>query len=130
MQLLDITLTPLQRRNRAVFVGKDEVRGRDVAAGDGVVLRDERGDYFAGTVVEEISGAGLGDEPRYLVHLGVRLPEEYAMLRLGQHRAEGVDDEQCGPAQIDDMQSFLDLIGQAREVREGGPRVPAQRGRS
>ena len=129
MQLVDITLTPLQRRSRAVFVTKDQVQDPEVTAGDSVVLRDERGDYFAGTVVDEISGPGIADgaESRYLVHLGVRLPEEYAMLRLGRHRAEGVDTEQCGPAQIDDMQGFLDLIGEAREAREGSPRVPSQR---
>ena len=105
MQLLDITLTPLQRRNRAVFVAKDQVQESDVAVGDSVVLRDERGDYFAGTLIEEVSGPGIGDgsESRYLVHLGVRLPEEYALLRLGRDRAEEVDNAQCGPAQIDDM---------------------------
>ena len=129
MQVLDITLTPLQRRNRAVFVTKDQVQDPDVTAGDSVVLRDERGDYFAGTIVDEVSGPGIGDgsESRFLVHLGVRLPEEYAMLRLGQHRPGGVDSQQCGPAQIDDMQEFLDLMGRAREARGGASDLPSQR---
>lgn len=129
MQLVDVTLTPLQRRNRAVFVTRDQVQVSDVTAGDSVVLRDELGDYFAGTVVDEVSGPGIGDgtESRFLVHLGVRLPEEYAMLRLGRHRPGGVDSQQCGPAQIDDMQEFLNLMGAAREAREGTSELPSQR---
>ena len=77
MELLDVTLTPLQRRNRAAFVSRSGAR--DVTVGEPVVLRDEDGDYFAGSVVDV-------DDRRILVHLGVRLPEEYAMLRLGRRR--------------------------------------------
>lgn len=129
MHLFDITVTPLQRRNRAVFVSKDQLLEPDVASGDSVVLRDQSGDYFAGTVVEEVSGPGIADgvESRYLVHLGVRLPEEYALLRLGRRKADEVEVDQCGPAMIEDMQGFLDLLGDARLARQRGPRVPMQR---
>jgi hypothetical protein len=111
MELLDVTLTPLQRRNRAAFVARDG--SRDVVVGERVVLRDEHGDYFAGSVVDV-------DQRRYLVHLGVRLPEEYAMLRLGRDRSGG-DARPEG----DDVQSVLDLLGEAREALGG--RMPSQR---
>jgi hypothetical protein len=111
MELLDVTLTPLQRRNRAAFVAREG--SRDVVVGERVVLRDEHGDYFAGSVVDV-------DQRRYLVHLGVRLPEEYAMLRLGRGRSGG-DARPEG----DDVQSVLDLLGEAREALGG--RMPSQR---
>ncbi|HET6560722.1 MAG TPA: hypothetical protein VFG72_02520 [Marmoricola sp.] len=111
MELLDVTLTPLQRRNRAAFVARQG--SRDVAVGERVVLRDEHGDYFAGSVVDV-------DDRRLLVHLGVRLPEEYAMLRLGRRRP-GAEP----PGDGDDVQSVLDLIGEAREALGG--RMPSQR---
>ena len=113
MELLDVTLTPLQRRNRAAFVARGG--SRDVVVGERVVLRDEHGDYFAGSVVDV-------DARRYLVHLGVRLPEEYAMLRLGHRRpgASGTPHEDTN-----DVQSVLDLIGDARNALGG--RMPSQR---
>jgi hypothetical protein len=111
MELLDVTLTPLQRRNRAAFVARHGTR--EVLVGEQVVLRDEHGDYYAGSVVDV-------DERRILVHLGVRLPEEYAMLRLGRRRpgAEPRPD-------ADEVQSVLDLLGEAREALGG--RMPSQR---
>jgi hypothetical protein len=115
MELLDVTLTPLQRRNRAAFVARGG--SCEVAVGDHVVLRDEIGDYFAGSVVDV-------DERRYVVHVGVRLPEEYAMLRLGRPGRPG----QRSPeprAQGEDVQSVLDLIGEARDALGG--RMPSQR---
>jgi hypothetical protein len=114
MELLDVTLTPLQRRNRAAFV--DRGGSRDVVVGERVVLRDEHGDYFAGSVVDV-------DPRRCLVHLGVRLPEEYAMLRLG-HRRSGASWVDPAPAD-DDIQSVLDLIGEARNALGG--EMPSQR---
>jgi hypothetical protein len=114
MELLDVTLTPLQRRNRAAFVARDGAG--EVAVGDHVVLRDEHGDYFAGSVVDV-------DERRYVVHVGVRLPEEFAMLRLGRPRRRGSDAEPG--AEGEDVQSVLDLIGEAREALGG--RMPSQR---
>jgi hypothetical protein len=114
MELLDVTLTPLQRRNRAAFVAREG--SRDVVVGERVVLRDEHGDYFAGSVVDV-------DQRRCLVHLGVRLPEEYAMLRLG-HRRPGASGTDASPDD-DGVQSVLDLIGEARNALGG--RMPSQR---
>ena len=114
MELLDVTLTPLQRRNRAAFVARAATR--EVEVGERVVLRDEHGDFFAGSVVDV-------DERRYLVHLGVRLPEEFAMLRLG-HRRPGASGADARP-EDDDVQSVLDLIGEARDALGG--RMPSQR---
>jgi hypothetical protein len=111
MELLDVTLTPLQRRNRAAFVARQG--SRVVTVGERVVLRDEQGDYFAGSVVDV-------DDRRILVHLGVRLPEEYALLRLG-HRRPGAE----SPPEGHDVQSVLDLLGEARDALGG--RMPSQR---
>jgi hypothetical protein len=113
MELLDVTLTALQRRNRAAFVDRSDPSAPVLFPGQKVVLRDEAGEYFAGTVVDE-----QDDSARYLVHLGVRLPEEYAMMRLGQQRPSPEAER------LDDMQAMLDLLGEARESFE---RFPAQR---
>ena len=50
MELLDVTLTTIQRRNRAAFVQRSDLPS--LAPGERVVLRDERGEYFAGAVVD------------------------------------------------------------------------------
>jgi hypothetical protein len=120
MELLEVTLTDLQRRNRAAFVSAREVPGgRVLGAGEKVVLRDDEGDYFAGTVIDcEQQGRDL----RYLVHLGVRLPEMYAMLRLGRARPSPADD---GDEQAE-IQSVLDMLGDVRDAVAGYP-LPAQR---
>jgi hypothetical protein len=130
MHLFDVTLSTLQRRNRAAFVRvDDEVT---LWPGEKVMLRDQDGEYFAGTVVGPVEQP----EPRYHVHVGVRMPEEYAQLRLQRdrhlddlmagmldgdidHEAEdAVDDEieVCGPAMVGDVQQLLDLLGEARET--------------
>ena len=132
MHLFDVTLTTLQRRNRAAFVpAVDEV---ELWPGEKVVLRDQDGEYFAGTVV------GPVEEPehRVHVHVGVRMPEEYALMRLERDRhldelldgmldgaldpataeaEDAADDdlEVCGPAMVGDVQQLLDLLGEARE---------------
>jgi hypothetical protein len=63
------------------------------------------------------------DTRRYLVHLGVRLPEEYAMLRLGRQRsAPSATDAH---PEDEGIQSVLDLIGEARDALGG--RMPSQR---
>lgn len=116
MELVDVTLTALQRRNRAAFAPK--TAALDLRPGESVVLRDERGCFFAGTVV------GLEEaQERYLIKVGVRLPAEYAMLRLDRDHDrdhDGLDEglNVCGPAMFDDMQGLLDLLGEAREARQ------------
>jgi hypothetical protein len=112
MELLDIRLTGIQRRNRAAFVRRSDRAGEAaLVPGQKVVLRDEQGEYFAGSVVD------VSDEERCLVHLGVRLPEEYAMLRLGRGRADADGREQ--------LQDVLDLLGEARSALAGS--MPGQR---
>jgi hypothetical protein len=113
MELLDVRLTGIQRRNRAAFVRRSELPGApELIPGQRVVLRDEQGEFFAGTVVEAVDEA----DERYLVHLGVRLPEEFALMRLGRI-----------PQQPDrrQEQEILDLLGDARAtlVRQ----MPGQR---
>ena len=122
MELLDITLTRLQRRNRVAFVARDAV-GADLLTGDAVVLRDDDGEYYAGTVLDEaVTGAGDGAGVRYVVKIGVRLPEEYAMKRARRTpaRRRTVTDDDGG------MQELLDLLGEARAML-APRRVPAQR---
>jgi hypothetical protein len=113
MELVDVRLTGIQRRNRAAFVRRSDIPGApELTLGQKVVLRDEEGEYFAGTVLD------LVDEARelFLVHLGVRLPEEFAMMRLGR---------QQGGAGSGQQQEVLDLLGDARDVLAG--RMPVQR---
>jgi hypothetical protein len=115
MELLDVTLTTIQRRNRAAFVQRS---GRTpMSPGEKVVLRDEGGEYFAGSVVDW-DEAETGDGRRYLVHVGVRLPEDYAMRRLGRVPTARTAIE-------NDVDALLDLLGAARDSLVG--RVPAQR---
>lgn len=117
MELLDVRLTGIQRRNRAAFVRRSDIPGAPALfPGQKVVLRDEEGEFFAGTVVD------LQDEAdqRFLVHLGVRLPEEYAMLRLGRQRGPASGDPSDG-----DLQEVLDLLGDARDALVGT--MPLQR---
>lgn len=118
MELLDVRLTGIQRRNRAAFVRRSDIPGAPALfPGQKVVLRDEEGEFFAGTVVD------LQDEAdqRFLVHLGVRLPEEYAMLRLGRQRRSSEDRGR----DMREMQDVLDLLGDAREAIAGT--MPLQR---
>jgi hypothetical protein len=113
MELLDISLTGIQRRNRAAFVRRSEIPGAPVlVVGQKVVLRDEHGEFFAGKVLD------VDDEERCLVHLGVRLPEEYAMLRLGRLGGRPGDSQEP-------LQEVLDLLGDAREALVGS--MPGQR---
>jgi hypothetical protein len=113
MELVDIRLTGIQRRNRAAFVRRSEIPGApELSLGQKVVLRDEEGEYFAGTVLDVIDEA----EELFLVHLGVRLPEEFAMMRLGRMQAR--------PSSAAE-QDVLDLLGDARDVLAG--RMPLQR---
>jgi hypothetical protein len=114
MELLDVTLTDLQRRNRAAFVAASDLPGRPLEPGEKVVLRDQEGEFFAGSVVDLLGG-------RYLVHVGVRLPEEYAWLRLGGR----VPQPRVAPDDVAGVQALLDLLGDARDACDG--RLPSQR---
>ena len=126
MHLFDVSLSTLQRRNRAAFVpADDEV---ELCPGEKVVLRDQDGEYFAGTVVGPVEQP----EAHVHVHVGVRMPEEYALRRLERDRnlddllagllddedepEDAYDDEVCGPAMVGDVQQLLDLLGEAREA--------------
>jgi hypothetical protein len=128
MHVFDVTLSTLQRRNRAAFVPADG--DLDLWPGEKVVLRDQAGEYYAGTVV----GPVQDPEPRFHIHVGVRMPEEYAQLRIERERhldellasvldddlgeaEDALDDEieVCGPAMVHDVQQLLDLLGEARE---------------
>ncbi len=128
MHLFDVMLTPLQRRNRAAFVPASTIHA--LCSGEKVVLRDQDGEYYAGTVVGPVEEPEL----RVHVHVGVRMPEEYALMRLERdkqfdqllarlldgeldEKEAAVDDELevCGPAMVHDVQELLDLLGNARE---------------
>jgi hypothetical protein len=131
MHVFDVTLSTLQRRNRAAFVRASEEL--DLWPGEKVVLRDQDGEYFAGTVVGPVEDP----EPRFHIHVGVRMPEEYALMRIERERhfdallasvldgdldeLDGESDtdddlEVCGPAMVEDVQELLDLLGDAREA--------------
>src|SRR3712207_1033462 len=112
MHLFDVSLSTLQRRNRAAFVPADDEL--DLWPGEKVVLRDQDGEYYAGTVVGPVEDP----EPRVHIHVGVRMPEEYALMRIARERhldqllasmidgdlddeaEDAIDDEieVCGPA--------------------------------
>ena len=118
MELLDVTLTSLQRRNRAAFVQRGDLHGApDLVPGQKVVLRDEEGEFFSGAVVDAHEHEG---DRRYLVHVGVRLPEEYAMKRLGRRGGVAAAEREEDP-----VQEMLDMLGEARDTLNG--RVPSQR---
>jgi hypothetical protein len=130
MHVFDVALTTLQRRNRAAFVPADA--DLDLWPGEKVILRDQDGEYFAGTVVGPVEGP----ETRVHIHVGVRMPEEYALMRIERERhldellasvldgdlddeaEDAIDDriEVCGPAMVGDVQELLDLLGEARET--------------
>jgi hypothetical protein len=130
MHVFDVTLSVLQRRNRAAFVPADAQL--DLWPGEKVVLRDQDGEYYAGTVV----GPVQDPEPRVHIHVGVRMPAEYAVMRIERERhldqllasvldgdlddaaEDAIDDEieVCGPAMVGDVDQLLELLGEAREA--------------
>ncbi len=115
MELLDVTLTPLQRRNRAAFVRRaDRPGSAPLVTGQRVVLCDEDGGFFAGCVVDRDDRDG---DERYRVQVGVRLPPEHATRRLGRI---------VRPREAGDVDGVLDLLGEARDALAGG--LPSQRG--
>jgi hypothetical protein len=81
MQLVHITLTPLQRRNRVAFA----VTSLDAAhpdTGEHVVVRDQSGAYFGALVVaSSYDEHGRGT---HRLRLGASLPETIAERRLAR----------------------------------------------
>jgi hypothetical protein len=81
MVLLELALTDRERDCRSAFVLRSELPGTPLlTANQEVVIRDERGDFFSGSVLDtHDAGRDIG----YLVRVGVRMPQTYALLRLG-----------------------------------------------
>lgn len=79
VQLVRITLTPLQRRNRVAFaitpLGMPSPR-----TGEHVVVRDQRGTYFGAVCVD--SSYDENGRGTHRLSLGVSLPPEIAEARL------------------------------------------------
>jgi hypothetical protein len=138
VELAEVTLTPLQRRNRAAFLKhSDLVRqqtdvGRDVhslSPGEQVVLHADDGEYFAGRVIETLLAQG---EETYLISVGVRLPQEWALLRVG-HKVPR-QPTRTSDAQ-EQTQELLDLLGAVTVSYVGlpkqstGGRTPRRRAR-
>ena len=125
MELAEVTLTPLQRRNRAAFLKHSDLArqqadvGRDpqaLAPGDEVVLHADDGGYFSGRVIESLVARG---EETYLISVGVRLPKQWALLRAGQevpHPALG------DPEAQEQTQELLDLLGVIKVSYDGLPK--------
>ena len=81
MQLVDVTLTPLQRRNRVAFAVTC-LGGGHPDAGEHVVVRDQCGAYFGAVVVSssyDPSGRGT-----HRLRIGAALPESIAERRLAR----------------------------------------------
>jgi hypothetical protein len=81
MLLLDLALTDHERNRRSAFVLRSELRGAPVLIrNEEVVIRDEEGRFFTGSVIDTHDA---GQDVGYLVRVGVRMPQAYALLRLG-----------------------------------------------
>ena len=82
MQLVNISLTPLQRRNRVAFAVTSA--GAPVPClGEHVVVRDQSGSYFGAVVVDtsyDESGRGA-----HRLRIGASLPESIAQRRLARN---------------------------------------------
>jgi hypothetical protein len=81
MQLVDVTLTPLQRRNRVAFAVTSLGAGHP-DAGEHVVVRDQRGAYFGAVVVS--SSYDAGGRGTHRLRIGASLPEAIAERRLAR----------------------------------------------
>src|SRR4051794_7274428 len=105
MLLLDLALTDHEHDRRAAFVLRSELPGAPLLTlNEEVVIRDEGGHFFAGSVIDSHDA---GHDIGYLVRVGVRMPQAYALLRLG----------------LPDV----DADGTVRPVRTVIPAVPRQR---
>jgi len=124
MEMIDVALTPLQRRNRAVFLAQDVFdaqlarEGREprvLEPGEKVVLH-AAGDYFAGTVIDQVS------PDTYLISMGVRMPAEWAYRRAGRPVPASLEATETPTAESNvRTQELLELLGELRKA--GG--VPA-----
>ena len=81
MQLVDITLTPLQRRNRVAFAVTCLGSARP-ETGERVVVRDQSGAYFGAVVVA--SSYDEDGRGTHQLRLGAALPEAIAERRLAR----------------------------------------------
>ena len=79
MQLVEITLTPLQRRNRVAFA-VTSVGEQSPGTGEHVVVRDQSGAFFGAVCV----ASSYDEEGRgtHRLRLGAALPETLAERRL------------------------------------------------
>lgn len=118
MELVEVVLTPLQRRNRAAFVSFDDLGRQQMADSrpqraldlrERVVLRDENGDYFGGSVIDTVQVIPGVDS--YLIRVGVRLPEEWALLRLGKLIVPTESEEAAGVEVIDMLELLRAEVG-------------------
>lgn len=81
MVLLELALTDHERKRRSAFVMRSELPGTPLlTANQEVVIRDNRGDFFSGSVIDSHDA---GHDIGYLVRVGVRMPQSFALLRLG-----------------------------------------------
>ena len=105
MLLLDLALTDHERDNRSAFVLRSELPGTPLLIrNEEVVIRDEDGRFFTGTVIDTHDA---GHDIGYLVRVGVRMPQAYALLRLGLPE--------------------VTADGTVRPVRTAAPTIPRQR---
>ena len=79
MQLVQVTLTPLQRRNRVAFA-VTPLGTPSPETGEHVVVRDQSGAYFGAVCVD--SSYDENGRGTHHLRLGVALPETLAQRRL------------------------------------------------
>jgi hypothetical protein len=81
VQLVDITLSPLQRRNRVAFAVTSPGSGHP-ETGEHVVVRDQTGAYFGAVVVA--SAYDHDGRGTHQLRIGASLPEQVAQRRLAR----------------------------------------------
>ena len=82
MQLVQVTLTPLQRRNRVAFAVTPSLGPTHPETGEQVVVRDQSGAYFGAIVVA--SAYDPDGRGTHQLRLGTALPETIAARRLAR----------------------------------------------
>lgn len=123
MELVETAVPELSRRSRSMLVRHAATAlARRLELGEEVVLHDPAtGDHWSATVVD-VHAAGSATERAYRFELGVRLPEEHALARLG----EVTGHEKLFSEEQVDMQDLLDLLGAVRRTDRGS--APVRRG--